>query len=57
LIPGLSNKTVTLMAAGLLLLEGWRNVQALTTTSTTVDQITAYGEMVVGALLLFNELG
>jgi hypothetical protein len=45
-----------MVAASLLLLEGWRNVQALTTTSTTLDQVTAYGELVVGALLLFNEI-
>jgi hypothetical protein len=56
MIPGLSAKNMTLLAAGLLILEGWRNIQALSTTSTTMDQVTAYGEMVVGVLLLFQEL-
>jgi len=50
-----SAKTLMLVGAGLLVLEGWRNVQALTTTSTLTDQITAYGELAVGALILFQQ--
>jgi hypothetical protein len=50
-----STKTLMLIGAALLVLEGWRNVQALSTTSTLTDQVTAYGELAVGGLLLFNQ--
>jgi hypothetical protein len=56
MVAGLNPKTITMLAAALLLFEGWKNVQAITSTSTAMTQVTAYGELVLGALLLFQEL-
>jgi hypothetical protein len=51
-----STKTLLLVGAALLVLEGWKNVQNLSTASTLTDQVTAYGELAVGALLLVQQL-